>query len=75
MDHAENIDAENGLDEVDPELHKDYGEEEDNSYDSVHGFQQQHSDNDIEDEANSITDLDLNHDDVTVNHDDVGTGK
>lgn len=74
MDHAEDMNQENAYGEVDPEKNKDYGEEEDNSYDSVHGYQ--HTDEDsIEDEANSITDIDLNHDDVNISHDDVGTGK
>lgn len=74
MDHAEDMNQENAYGEVDPELNKDYGEEEDNSYDSVLGYQ--HNDADpVEDEANSITDIDLNHDDVNIGHDDVGTGK
>jgi len=74
MDHAEDMNQENAYGEVDPELNKDYGEEEDNSYDSVLGYQ--HTDVDpVEDEANSITDIDLNHDDVHIGHDDVGTGK
>ncbi|KXJ26383.1 uncharacterized protein LOC110241262 [Exaiptasia diaphana] len=74
MDKSEDLNQENAFIDVDPEMGKDYGEEEDNDYDSVHGYM--HTDqNPIEDEANSITDIDLNHDDVTVNHDDVGTGK